>query len=121
MRQRNDSQEKSLSIPAWDEKALTFRGSTQIPRSFLQEHMQTSMLIVRGRRSLLIVTLSRRVPLCAMLPGTGWPGGFISLMVGTLSAGLHGALERRSFLSVYLRGGTLHACFPLFFFFSLQR
>ncbi len=51
MRQHNDRQEKSLSIPAWDEKALTFRGSTQIPRSFLQEHMRTSMLIVRETHS----------------------------------------------------------------------
>src|SRR5258708_2602454 len=121
MRQRNDSQEKSLSIPAWDEKALTFRGSTQIPRSFLQEHMQTSMLIVRVRRSLLIVSLSRRVPLCVMLAGTGWRGVSISLLVGTLSAALQDALERRRFLSVYLRGGTWLACLPFLFICSIGR
>jgi hypothetical protein len=31
----DDKQEKSLFIPNWDEKALTFRGSTHIPRFLL--------------------------------------------------------------------------------------
>jgi hypothetical protein len=36
MHQPTIAKKKSPSIPAWDEKALTFRGSTLIPLSLFQ-------------------------------------------------------------------------------------
>ena len=87
MQQHNDRQEKSLSIPAWDEKALTFRGSTQIPRSFPQEYMQMSMLIVRETRSVDC----NAVEACIFVPDV------IGLYKYRLARGIHLLAGRNAF------------------------
>ena len=123
MRQHNDRQEKSLSIPAWDEKALTFRGSTQIPRSFLQARTYANEHVDRARET--------RSDDCNAVEACTFVRDVIGLYRYRLARGIHllagrnassraaGYPAASTLLSVYLRGGTWLACLPFLFICSM--